>query len=371
MLSSSEIDEIVFQVLLSRMHGKKRYAQPVTANTMVRLLDHVSEVLKKEPVMLELSADIAVGGELHGNIDDLLRIFERLRYPPAMRYIFLGDYVDRGIFGTEVIMLLFALKCKYPEHIYLLRGNHETENLSRYYGFYKEIMSKYDEDVYMAVVRTFDHLPLCSIIGDRIFCVHGGISPSLKNVDDILQMAKPHELSGYGVFTDMVWSDPGMDVQEYAPNERGCGYIYGPKAITRFLDDNGLDLLVRSHEMCLDGVAWPYANDDETVDRCLTVFSTSNYCFRGNSGAILHISSDLLVNVEVFPPLADQDIKKRKVLLPYWLYDMIAKKEAEKKGTSKTTKSASRTKEAVPLRISENEGKYSNSMNKIPVPVNC
>lgn len=365
MLSSSEIDEIVFQVLLSRMHGKKRYAQPVTSETMHRLLNQVQDLLKKEPVMLELSADIAVVGDIHGNIDDLLRIFERLRYPPAMRYIFLGDYVDRGIYGTEVLMLLFALKVKYPENVYLLRGNHETENLSRFYGFYKEISGKYEEDIYMSIIDTFELLPLCAIIGERIFCVHGGISPQLKNVDDLARFSKPKELSGCGIFTDMTWSDPGIEVDEFTTNERGCGYIYGPRALTSFLDDNGLDLLVRSHEMCIDGVAWPYADDEETVDRCLTVFSNSNYCYRGNSGAILHISSDLLVNVEVFPPLSEQEIKKRKVLLPYWLFDMIAKKEAEKKSGA-SGRSSSR-KEMAPIRQSENEKKFSNSVNPMRV----
>ncbi|KAK8900189.1 hypothetical protein M9Y10_002512 [Tritrichomonas musculus] len=364
MLSSSEIDEIVFQVLLSRMHGKKRYAQPVTSETMHRLLNQVQDLLKKEPVMLELSADIAVVGDIHGNIDDLLRIFERLRYPPAMRYIFLGDYVDRGIYGTEVLMLLFALKIKYPDNVYLLRGNHETENLSRFYGFYKEISGKYEEDIYMSIIDTFELLPLCAIIGERIFCVHGGISPQLKNVDDLIRYSKPKELSGCGIFTDMTWSDPGIEVDEFATNERGCGYIYGPRALTSFLDDNGLDLLVRSHEMCIDGVAWPYADDEETVDRCLTVFSNSNYCYRGNSGAILHISSDLLVNVEVFPPLSEQEIKKRKVLLPYWLFDMIAKKEAEKKSGAG---GRSNRKEMASLRQSENEKKFSNSVNPMRV----
>lgn len=367
MLSPSEIDEIVFQVLLSRMHGKKRYAQPVTAQTMHKLLNQVQDVLRKEPVMLEIPANIAVVGDIHGNIDDLLRIFERLRYPPAMRYVFLGDYVDRGIYGTEVLMLLFALKVKYPEHVYLLRGNHETENLSRFYGFYREISGKYEEDVYLSIIETFELLPLCAIVGERVFCVHGGISPQLKNVEDILRYSKPKELSNSGIFTDMTWSDPGMDVDEYTLNERGCGYIYGPKALSSFLDNNALDLLVRSHEMCADGVAWPYANDEETVDRCITVFSNSNYCYRGNNAAVLHISADLLVSVEIFKPLTDQDLKERKVLLPFWLYDMISKKEAEKKSGKNSSNSKALKKEAVSLRQSENERKLSNTLTSLKV----
>ena len=332
MLSTGELDEIVFQVLLSRMHSKKQFIQPITEETMLRLIDHFITVLEKEPVILNLEANITVCGDIHGNIDDLLRIFERLRYPPAMRYLFLGDYVDRGIYGTEVITLLFALKCKYPEHIFLLRGNHETLSLTRVYGFFREITSgKYSVKVYNRICKAFEYLPLCAIVGERIFCVHGGISPLLDDTSKISSMSKPKDdLSSSGIFSDMVWSDPSSEVKGYVPNGRGCGYLYGSDVLADFLDKNNLDILIRSHETCQEGVSWPYADDDENVDRCLTVFSSSNYCGRKNSSAVLHVNSDLLVNVELLQPMTEAEIKKRKVLLPFWLYDLITQKEAEK-----------------------------------------
>lgn len=326
MLSPKELDELVFQVLLSRMHGKKRYRRPILEETVVRLCQQAKQAFDREPVLLRVESEIVVVGDLHGNIDDLLRIFERMRYPPATRYIFLGDYVDRGLFGTEVLLLLFALKLKFPEHVYLLRGNHESESLSRYYGFYKELTSKYSENVYSEILKVFSALPLCAVLGDRVFCVHGGISPELDALEDLEQEPKPKDFSTPGIFTDMVWSDPSSEISDFEMSDRGCGYIYGPEALTQFLDDNDLDLLVRSHEMCSDGINWPYADDEEAVDRCLTVFSSSDYCGRHNTSAILHISLDLLVNVEVFDPLpADPD--KRHVLLPYWLYDMISRRD--------------------------------------------
>ncbi|OHS94311.1 Ser/Thr protein phosphatase [Tritrichomonas foetus] len=346
MLSTSDLDEIVFQVLLGRMHSKKQFLQPITEKTLMRLVDQVSDVLAKEPVMLRLDANITVVGDIHGNIDDLLRIFERLRYPPAMKYLFLGDYVDRGNYSTEVLTLLFALKVKYPNHVYLLRGNHETMSLSRVYGFYREITSpgKYTSELYYKICEAFEELPLCAIVGDRIFCVHGGISPLLGDANNLLKMKKPEEdLSSTGVFADMVWSDPSSEVKGYTPNGRGCGYLFGSDALAKFLDENNLDILIRSHEMCQEGVSWPYADDDENVDRCLTVFSNSNYCGRGNSAAVLHVNNDLLVNVELIQPLTDSEMRKRKVLLPFWLYDLIALKESEK-NAAKTIKSITVTK---------------------------
>lgn len=327
-MNTSDLDEIVFQVLLSRMNGKnRRFMQPITDKMVLNLLEKTKEVFHSEPVLLRLDANISIVGDLHGNIDDLIRIFERIRYPPAMKYLFLGDYVDRGKYGTEILLLLFALKCKYPEHIYMLRGNHESMSLTRCYGFYSELASKYSDDVYDSIIDTFYELPLAAIIGEKIICVHGGISPDWRTLEELEAMEKPEEFSGPGVFTDLVWSDPDDEIEGFCPSTRGCGYMYGSDALLSFLDNNDLDLLVRSHEMCDEGIAWPYAEDENAVDRCLTIFSNSNYCGRENTGAILHVSSDLLVSVEVFNMLTLEEEQKRKILLPYWLSDLTASKE--------------------------------------------
>lgn len=345
MLTTRDIDEIVFQVILSRMHSKKQFANPISLRTMQRLVSHVTSIFEKEPIMLKLDADITIVGDIHGNIDDLLRIFEKCRYPPAMKYLFLGDYVDRGSCGTEVLTLLFALKAKYPNNIFLLRGNHETLSLTHVYGFEKEISApeKYNMDLYYRICEAFEELPICAIVGKKIFCVHGGISPLLKDPHDLLKMQKPQEELSIkdDVFTDMVWSDPAC-VEGFTPNGRGCGYLFGPDVLTKFLDDNNLDILIRSHEMCQEGVAWPYADDDKNVDKCLTVFSNSDYCGRGNSAAVLHVSTNLLVNVELIPPMTAVEMYKRKVLLPFWLYDLIATKEARMAKTKSESKLSKR-----------------------------
>jgi diadenosine tetraphosphatase ApaH/serine/threonine PP2A family protein phosphatase len=325
-----DLDEVVFQVLLTRMKGKKQYRKGVPEERMLWLCQSIKTSLDTEPALLRLVPGIVIVGDLHGNVDDLIRIFEHLRYPPSTRYLFLGDYVDRGVCGTEVLMLLFALKLKYPQHIYLLRGNHETESLTRFYGFFREITGKYSEAVYRAVISVFSSLPLCAVIGDRVFCVHGGISPLLHSLSEIEQMPKPKDFSLSGVFTDMVWSDTSGAVEKFEPCPRGCGFLFWPAALSEFLKENNLDLLVRSHTMCEEGTWWPFEGNPQSVETCLTVFSTSNYCDEGNSAAVLFVADDLLVNVEEFGPPVPEDPRNKAILLPYWLCDLIAERAADK-----------------------------------------
>ena len=328
-MESEALDEIVFQVLLGRMNKKKRYAKPITQEDITSLLQNTRSVLTKEPILLELEGGIVIVGDLHGNVDDLIRIFERLRYPPATRYLFLGDYVDRGIYGLEVMLLLFALKVKFPDNVFLLRGNHECASLTGVYGFEEEILEKFNREVYNEFIETFYQLPMCAVVGERIFCVHGGISPDLVTLDDIKKLEKPREIPMSGLVTDLVWSDPDIESEDFTASRRGCGYLYGPEALDDFLANNELDLLVRSHELCDEGVCWPYQDDDVFADSCITVFSNTDYCGRENSGAVICVTDDLTVSIEVFEPLLVEETK-RNILLPYWLADLISKKEAER-----------------------------------------
>jgi protein phosphatase len=224
-------------------------------------------------------------------------------------------------------MLLFATKVEFPEHVFMVRGNHETESLSRAYGFYRELTAKYSAALYRAVLLVFSSLPLCAVIGDCIFCVHGGISPLLSNLTELENRAKPRDFSRPGLFTDMVWSDPSIEIECFARNPRGCGCLYGPEALAQFLAENNLDLMIRSHEACEDGTSWPFEGDAESCEDCVTVFSTSNYCEQGNAGAVLFVDADLLVDVEVFPALTPDEVNKQRIVMPYWLSDLITRKK--------------------------------------------
>jgi protein phosphatase len=125
----------------------------------------------------------------------------------------------------------------------------------------------------------------------------------------------------------MVWSDPSNEIDCFARNPRGCGCLYGPEALSEFLAANNLDLMIRSHEACDDGTSWPFEDDTDACEACVTVFSTSNYCDQGNKGAVLFVDAELLVDVHVFPALAADEVNKQRIVLPYWLSDLITRKK--------------------------------------------
>ena len=111
----------------------------------------------------------------------------------------ISDYVDRGPDSINILCLLFALKIKYPNNIYLLRGNHETDAMNRLYGFYDECVRRYDEDIYLRFCECFKWLPLCARIGGRILCMHGGLSPDLTSLNDIAAIQRPCDIPDEGM----------------------------------------------------------------------------------------------------------------------------------------------------------------------------
>ena len=130
--------------------------------------------------MVNISEPVWVVGDIHGQYYDFVHLLEKAGSPKKINYIFLGDYVDRGIFSVEWIILLFALKVAHPESVILLRGNHEWRNMTDHFTFREETIDKFDEDTYNAIMESFDSMPLAAIVNDRYLAIHGGISPDLK-----------------------------------------------------------------------------------------------------------------------------------------------------------------------------------------------
>jgi protein phosphatase len=285
-------------------------------DTLLDLLNTVHPILRAEPILLHLSGDIHIVGDIHGNIDDLLRIFEQSGYPPDAVYLFLGDYVDRGSFGVEVMTLLFALKCKFPEHIYLLRGNHETQPISQTYGFSAECQKKFCMILFAEFNFVWTALPIAAVVNASVFCVHGGLSPSLKKLEEFAKLQKPAETL-FGVFNDLLWSDPSRKVEEFEASSRGTGYCFGQAALDAFLEENGLTIMVRSHEMCHTGISWCFPN-------CVTIFSNSDYTGRRNDGAVLRLSADSTFTKRELHCMSAEMAPKRRVTFPIWLVEEIA-----------------------------------------------
>lgn len=330
MITDDEINEIIFQVLISYNGIRNKYIQHINKELFQKLITSFDEVVSNENVILRLDPDIFVVGDIHGSISGLVRIFQCYGYPPEKRYLFLGDYIDRGENGTEVIMLLFALKIKFPQHVYLLRGNHES-SICRDYGFSQEILGKYNDNVLSKVIDVFDEIPICAVIGEKIFCVHGGISPKAKKLNELDELPKPNYLLGSDMFTDFVWSDPDKKINGFKPNSRGCGYFFGKDALDDFLKKNKLSMLIRSHQYFPDGSDWSF----DGSKKCLTIFSAFDYCNYKNSTGIVFIDKKLSVNIETLRYIDEIEFLKQKDVYPSWLHQKMCSKRVRNSATDK------------------------------------
>lgn len=172
--------------------------------------------------------------------------------PSDINYLFLGDYVDRGIYGVEVLLLLMAIKINYPKNVILLRGNHESRNMTENFTFREEAISAYDMEMYNIFMEVFDSLPLACIVDGKYFGMHGGISPELSKIEQIDKINRFQEVPLDGIFCDLLWADPMTDEmasgKDYIDNEeRECSYLFGKKPTKKLLDANNLMTIVRGH----------------------------------------------------------------------------------------------------------------------------
>jgi serine/threonine-protein phosphatase 2A catalytic subunit len=196
----------------------------------------------------------------------------------------MGDYVDRGYYSVETVTLLVALKIRYPNRITILRGNHESRQITQVYGFYDECLRKYaNANVWRYFTDLFDYLPLTALIENQVFCLHGGLSPAIDTLDDIRALDRIQEVPHDGAMCDLLWSDPD-DRCGWGISPRGAGYTFGQDISELFNHTNNLSLIARAHQLVMDGFSW---SQNEHV---VTIFSAPNYCYRcGNQAAIMEI----------------------------------------------------------------------------------
>ena len=269
---------------------------------ILKVCNDVIPILEADPSLLNLEGEFYIIGDLHGNIKDLLRIFACAGSPLENNYIFLGDYVDRGAYSVEVITLLFALKIVRPQSIFLLRGNHEFEDINTMYGFKDQCFNEYSPTLFMRVNQCFTFLPLAAVINKYTFAVHGGISSHLKAVNQISEIPKPaknyDDTEFKQLVQDMMWSDPTADHKHFFPSLRGLGTLFGFSAIKTFLENNNLHRIIRAHQCVYEGV------EDFCYNKLYTVFSSSNYSSdMNNKCGIIKMFDDGKIKCYNFPAL--------------------------------------------------------------------
>lgn len=256
-------------------------------NLLKQLCVEVKAIFEQEPIILKLNTPLVVIGDVHGHLFDLLRIFTNFGYPPAQRYLFLGDIIDRGEFNTECITLIYALKYLYPKHVYLIRGNHEFLDVAASDGFSIEISQLYPyTKVFNSFIESFEYIPLAAILFKKIICVHGGPCPELIKLAQIEEIQRPISEYNNPIICGILWSDPSDDVDEFLPSRRGTGWKFGNVGLSYFLEENNLSMCVRGHQCVQDGYESLFDG------KLFTIFSASNYCGATNNHASVLIVHD-------------------------------------------------------------------------------
>ncbi|ETO59364.1 hypothetical protein F444_22272 [Phytophthora nicotianae P1976] len=282
-----------------------------------QILDESEKLFRKmhgspmNEIEIPMGVQLVVVGDLHGQLEDLLTIMDKNGVPNSKTwYLFNGDFVDRGSHGIEVILLLLIFKLLYPEYVFLNRGNHEERMINEVFGFEDEVYTKYGTDndevagwsglgtsmnyspmkLFQMFETVFGLFPIFALLNKRVFIVHGGLSNHENvTIEELLQLDHRREIPTQGtsradeVFTHLLWSDP-RDENGWKPSSRGAGVEFGPDITKAFCAQNGISLIIRSHECREEGF------DIVHDGLLLTVFSASSYCgSQTNKGAYVQL----------------------------------------------------------------------------------
>lgn len=284
---------------------------PLEYEHILWILRNSRMALMNDKMLVNVNPAVHICGDIHGQFSDLLCVFNKLGNPSRQnKYLFLGDYVDRGRQSMEVMLILLCYKIIDCDSIYILRGNHESAEISRQYGFYDECKRRSQNKgrnvmaLWKTFVDVFNCMPVAATIGEKghsplMLCMHGGISPELKNYNQINTIRRPIEIPEEGLLCDLLWSDPNTEGaigdRGWLENDRGVSHVFCADALATFLKDNNLDLLCRAHQVVEDGYEF-WANR-----KLVTIFSAPNYCGEfDNKGGVMTVMKNMVCTFSIF-----------------------------------------------------------------------
>ena len=308
---------------------------PFTSENILNLLNEVKPILENENSLIRIRSPCKIFGNLYGDYNDLMRYFESFGNPSddnqmgdinVMQYIFLGDFCDRGFYSLEIIFLLFALKVKYPNFIYLIRGHHEDINININYGLNEECKQKIkcDEDtsiiIFNKINEIFNYLPFGILVDNSILCIHSGIGSTINTLNDINNIKRPiniiHDVINrqQQIVLDLLWSEYSDKVNDvevnYKRDKLKKGFIvkFGKNRLNKFMNDNKISLIINSHKFINEG--FKTFNDE----KLLTIFSGSNYMDKYNNMGVMIIIGKKNFNkpMNIIPRLINGNEKKNE-----------------------------------------------------------
>ena len=282
-----DVDEIL---------SKLRKGSLPTEREIQGLCAQARDLLDKLENVATLSCPITVCGNIYGQFDDLLEIFDVGGEVPETNYIFLGNLVDRGYNSVETFIFLLTLKIKYPNRITLLRGSHESKQITQIYGFYDECSRKYGSvNVWRMCTDIFELFQLAAVIENKVFCIHGGLSPNVDTIDDIRKLDRKQEVPIDGPMSDILWSSPDPAVKTFQFPRKGAGYLFGEDDVKKFNHQNNIELIARSHDFIEGGYQFMFD------DRLVTVWSAPNYLYIcGNDASIMEYDEHMNRAFKIF-----------------------------------------------------------------------
>nr|CDJ95950.1 Tetratricopeptide TPR-1 and Serine threonine phosphatase and Metallophosphoesterase domain containing protein [Haemonchus contortus] len=288
------LDEVITVDFVNEMIATFKKQGKLHKKYAFKILLDIYAYFKEQPTLVEIDVPpkqrFTICGDIHGQFYDLCNIFDINGLPSETNpYLFNGDFVDRGSFSVETIFTMFSYKLLYPNHFFLSRGNHESDVMNKMYGFEGEVKKKYTGQMADFFTEIFCLLPLCHLVNRKIFVCHGGLfKEDGVTLDDIRKTDRVRQPPDEGIMCDLLWSDP-QELRGRAPSKRGVGCQFGPDITDAWIAKNGVQYVVRSHEVKPDGYEVHHNG------KCITVFSAPNYCDQmGNKGAFITITGDNL-----------------------------------------------------------------------------
>ncbi|KAK0406930.1 hypothetical protein QR680_018895 [Steinernema hermaphroditum] len=327
-----DVDNLIYR-LLNAGSPDTCLTKVVKRDEIIQLCRMAKKVFESQSAMLELEPPVKICGDIHGQYGDLLRLFDCFGFPPTANYLFLGDYVDRGGHCLETICLLFAYKIKYPENFFLLRGNHEIASINILFGFYGQVLERYQSvQLFNAFQDTFRVMPLTALISARILCMHGGLSKRINSIDDLRKITVPlyvreteekkendkekekekkkkdeEDNEIYTMEHDLLWADPNDKKEGWGRQERR-GALFGSDIVDEYVKKLNIDLIVRAHQ-AVRGYRFSRG------DKLITIFSAPNYIGENyNEAGVLDVNEKLKCSLHLIRPwqCAEPDPKVEK-----------------------------------------------------------